>query len=75
MAQMSFSHGTLGLTGDGLTLEQKIELLIPDEVMEARKAATVGHEKLTTQLEYEFERDIAENILYPPEKRLEDEWY
>jgi len=53
------------LTGTSLTLEQKVDLLIPQETKEAYRIATTGTEKLTSMLTLEFEREIAMEQIHP----------
>jgi phage terminase large subunit-like protein len=53
-----------------LTLEQKVDLLIPAEVKQELKNP---ERKLEAQLEYEFHKSIAINKLIPVEQRME-EW-
>ena len=62
------------LQGTSLTEEQRIREIIPKGVQEAMEAASTGAERWTAALEYEFQRDIAEEILKPSVERFEEEF-
>lgn len=55
------------LTGTSLTIEQKVQMLIPRETKEALRTATTSGEKFGSQIIYEFEKELAEMMLIPEE--------
>ena len=59
------------LTGTSLTMEQRIDMVIPETVKEAYAVATTGIQKTMAAMSMEFEREIAEAKLRPAG---EDEW-
>ena len=62
------------LTGSSLTVNQKVDLLIPETAKAAFAQAVTGSEKLNAGLTLEFERELAEAALIPAEDRFEDEY-
>ena len=59
------------LSGDTLTVEQKVDLLIPEPVKEALKTNKKIN-PIGARLDYDFHKEIAMNKLYP--QREMDEW-
>ncbi len=55
-----------------MTTEQRIAQAIPMAVRETLKTAKTSSEKMVALLDYEFQRDIAEQTIYP--HRQEEEW-
>lgn len=71
MLQMMYVGHTL--TGDSLTLEQKVQLLIPKETLEAIKSPVMSSgDRLSAQMVYEFEKEQALFQLIPEEERMAD---
>ncbi len=60
------------LSGNSLTMEQKIDLMIPERTKEAVAAASTGMEKLSAMLDYEFQKDFAAMTLNP--RKFEEEY-
>ncbi len=50
---------------ESLTIEEKVDLAIPESVKKMMEDAVTGEEKLTAQLTAEFERSIAQMTLDP----------
>ncbi len=64
------------LKGDSLTFEQKVDLVLPKGVKEAVIAPDAsGMDKLEAQLNYEFQRSIAESVLRPDWEDEDDYGY
>ncbi len=70
MCQMLYTGADLH--GDSLSFDQKVELLMPQESIDARKEAKTGFEKLAASIEYDFQREIAEGILTPEDEEYEE---
>lgn len=67
---MQMAYSGAPLHGDSLTFDQKIDLLIPADTKEA--LLDPDRDKFVTQLDYEFQKDIAVETLTRPEDRYED---
>jgi len=61
------------LTGDSLTIEQQVKILLPEGIEEALVEAKTGTDKLTAMLDLEFQRDIIMERLVPQSER-DAEW-
>jgi len=62
------------LQGTSLTLEQKVNLIVPQGVRDSVKMAKTADEKLSAVMTLEFEREAAMGKLVPDEKRWELEY-